>query len=507
MFRFLWLVLFAGCSTSGLEEKLEIDTGSAASSGTPDGAGSGPGGGDGSGATTDGDCDPEAIDCADPACASLCDADADGFVAVTLGGDDCDDADAAVHPGATEICNGLDDDCDDAVDDADSSIDPGSQSTWFPDGDGDGVGREADAVRTCDTSPPDGHVATPGDCDDADPSVTEGAQWVIDDDGDGVGAGVVEEACEPPSERHVPAALGEDCDDADRSVYPGASEVCGDGVDQDCSGADAVDCLPDTCDDASAAPWTAPGVYMDDATGLADDLSPVGVCIPSEAAGSDVMYPVEVGPYEVLTATVTGDRPAVYVMQDCTDEATCVAGGSDAAVAEVVWYNPRDVAQAVTLVVDHRDSGGPYTLELSVTAAPARMALEPADSCADLLPGLALTTGSYRYEGSLVAYGADFTPDASCTGYAARGADAAVPIRLEPGESIAVDYTNAADTSVYILSDCADVDTCVVGADDTFGGETESLALTNTTGAVLEATLVLDAYTGGGAWELDVTID
>ena len=36
------------------------------------------------------------------------DADGDGFAA----GQDCDDGDASVHPGAPEVCNGADDDCD-----------------------------------------------------------------------------------------------------------------------------------------------------------------------------------------------------------------------------------------------------------------------------------------------------------------------------------------------------------------------------------------------------------
>ena len=40
------------------------------------------------------------------------DSDGDGFEA----SEDCDDTDAAVHPGATEACNGRDDDCDGTVD-------------------------------------------------------------------------------------------------------------------------------------------------------------------------------------------------------------------------------------------------------------------------------------------------------------------------------------------------------------------------------------------------------
>jgi len=43
------------------------------------------------------------------------DADGDGFL-VAPAGPDCDDAEASVHPGAEEICNGRDDDCDGEAD-------------------------------------------------------------------------------------------------------------------------------------------------------------------------------------------------------------------------------------------------------------------------------------------------------------------------------------------------------------------------------------------------------
>lgn len=48
--------------------------------------------------------------------AALADADGDGYSAVLDGGDDCDDGDALVHPGADELCNLADDNCDGTAD-------------------------------------------------------------------------------------------------------------------------------------------------------------------------------------------------------------------------------------------------------------------------------------------------------------------------------------------------------------------------------------------------------
>jgi len=48
------------------------------------------------------------------------DADHDGSAACTA---DCDDGNSAIHPGAPELCNGIDDDCAAAVDDLDSDGD------------------------------------------------------------------------------------------------------------------------------------------------------------------------------------------------------------------------------------------------------------------------------------------------------------------------------------------------------------------------------------------------
>src|SRR5690606_37962980 len=85
---------------------------------------------------------------------------------------DCDDTRADVHPDAEEICNGIDDDCDQHVDNGDDA------SIWFVDADGDGYGHGSSTVRACEE--PDGYVDNAFDCDDANPHTHLDAPEICD---------------------------------------------------------------------------------------------------------------------------------------------------------------------------------------------------------------------------------------------------------------------------------------------------------------------------------------
>jgi hypothetical protein len=174
---------------------------------------------------------------------TTCDGAPEGYVSDAT---DCNDADGAVNPGATEVCNGIDDNCD-------GNIDEGVQTTYYADADGDTYGDAGSTTMAC--SAPEGYVADATDCNDADGAVNPGATEVcngIDDncdgntdegvlttfyadaDGDTHGdAAASVEACSAP-EGYV--ASNDDCDDASSTVYPGAPEICNNGIDEDCDG-------------------------------------------------------------------------------------------------------------------------------------------------------------------------------------------------------------------------------------------------------------------------------
>jgi hypothetical protein len=79
---------------------------------------------------------------------------------------DCDDKKASVHPGATEICNGIDDNCN-------GVIDEGVSQTYYRDADDDGYGNPGISKISC--SKPKGYVTDNRDCDDGNANVSPGA--------------------------------------------------------------------------------------------------------------------------------------------------------------------------------------------------------------------------------------------------------------------------------------------------------------------------------------------
>ncbi len=132
---------------------------------------------------------------------------------------DCDDADEQRFPGAPEVCNEVDDDCDALIDD-DDALDPAGATTWYEDADADGYGDPGSTVLACE--PPASFVLDASDCDPADSSINVDRSWWPDGDGDGFGdpAGTIVLACLPPAGH---AANADDCDDNSAELNPAAT--------------------------------------------------------------------------------------------------------------------------------------------------------------------------------------------------------------------------------------------------------------------------------------------
>jgi hypothetical protein len=138
------------------------------------------------------------------------DPDADGDLMYLCSSADCDDNNATVWPGAPELCDGLDNNCDGLVDG------PTAQGavTFYEDLDGDGWGTVTNTVMDCD--PPPGYAQDPGDCEDSI-----------------------------------------------YSAHPGGVEICGDGVDQDCAGGADDWCPTEHCGAISTdETWGAGGGHL-----------------------------------------------------------------------------------------------------------------------------------------------------------------------------------------------------------------------------------------------------
>ena len=160
--------------------------------------------------------------CAQPAGYNLA-----GNLTATTG--DCNDNNAAVNPGATEVCNGIDDDCD-------SQIDEGVLLTFYQDSDMDGFGNPAVSQMAC--SAPAGYVADNTDCDDTNSAINPNTVWYKDADNDLYSDGTTLTQCAQPAGYNLAGNLTAttgDCNDNNAAVNPGATEVCN-GIDDDCDG-------------------------------------------------------------------------------------------------------------------------------------------------------------------------------------------------------------------------------------------------------------------------------
>ncbi|MCK6504242.1 putative metal-binding motif-containing protein [Myxococcota bacterium] len=202
---------------------------------------------------------------------------------------DCDDRDEARFPGAPEVCNELDDDCDDDVDEGVGA------ETWYLDGDGDGFGDPMSEETACTV--PAGAVAVGGDCDDEDDGVFPGAT----------------ELCN---------GLDDDCDDdVDGEGMVALQAADGTWQDLSASFSGGGDAVPSLVLDTAGTVWFCDGTYAAtfdvaadvelrgrsaDATRVVLDADGQGTVVEVVADG------VEVGLYDLTLTGGQGDSGALF---------------------------------------------------------------------------------------------------------------------------------------------------------------------------------------------------
>ena len=298
-------------------------------------------------------------------------------------GEDCNDSRDDIYPGATEICDGEDNDCD-------GEIDEGLDVVLYPDGDGDGYGDPTRPQTSC--APDASYIEDATDCDDdqpaAHPGNTElcdgidndcngeideglGETWYADADGDGwADADSAAVFCEAPGAGWLQTTG--DCDDSDPLVNPDGSEVCDDSIDQDCDGDDTHctifgDLYLDSDADVAwvsstsgarlgAALATVPDV---DGNGLDELLvgAPVGTCTAIRsgcATLTELDATTTRGTVDVHTAVGTGwrNRTSVYTKKDSW------YGGTVASLGDLNADGLPELGLAAPSSLDHELGGG-----------------------------------------------------------------------------------------------------------------------------------------------------
>ena len=344
--------------------------------------------------TCDGDCDDN------DASVSLADADNDSWD--TCSGD-CDDNNAATYPGAVEICDRLDNDCNGVIpanerdDDGDGMTEcegdcNDAEATVY---DGapeicDLLDNDCDGALLADESDVDGDgwAVCTGDCDDTDATINPGYPEQCDN---------VDHDCDGATDNGVGDDIDGDgytecdgdCHDGDANSYPGADETC-DHWDNDCDGTideDAID--PDLlADDVDGDSFGAIGSTSLQCFGVYNELD-CDDADPTEPVVADI-----VNGYSGAAGTVDNPLDAI---QDAIDQALACVVVQPGTYYENIDFTGKD------LVVTGADGSGSTNIT-GVAADQAVVTIDSHESAAAALTGFTITGGGGHQENTVYSW-------------------------------------------------------------------------------------------------------